>query len=892
MDVITCHVNADFDCLSAMVGAKKLFPGAVMVFPGSQEKPLREFLKTFPVEVLRMRDLDLDGISRLIIVDTNSPERIGMFKSILGSKGLKTFLYDHHLPSDNSIQATLATIEEVGAAATIMTEILRDKKIPIAPMEATMLALGIYEETGSMRFPSTTERDLLAAAYLLRRGANLNIVASYIKPQMSREDLALLNELMNTLEEILIGGVRLKIGSATIDAYMGDAAQLAHSIMDMEDIDGLVLVLNMDDKTVLIARSRAAEFDASQLMKRFDGGGHPMAASAIVKQANPAMVREDVSRILHEIVRPTKTVRDVMTGPVVSIQWNSTIKEAQQLLTKYEINVLPVLIKSGYQGLITREIVEKAIFHGFHQSIVMEFTTSDAMITTPDTSIREIEEAMIENNQRFVPVLEEEKVVGAITRTDLLRTIYEDYIRRRRTSQPTHQDVKPHITRNVSTLLKERFPRHFYGLLVKAGDVADFLGVKVYLVGGTVRDLLRAEQNFDMDIVVEGDGPLYAQELASRLHCGKLVTHSRFQTAKLSCFSDMPRGLPSDFSIDIATARTEYYEKPAALPTVETSSIKRDLYRRDFTINTLAVCLNHKGFGNLIDFFGGQRDLKERTIRVLHNLSFIEDPTRAFRAVRFSERFDFKISKHTEKLMKTALRFNLFDRLSGSRLYDELLLTFRETEPVKATKRLSTYSLLKVIHQDLDFTRQMEVLLQSVHDAISWYRLAFFEREIDTGTIYMMALLYGLSVGSLGSALERLSAPPKVCGIVSRALQNAHPLLSVLVLDDPVGNYRVLSGLPIENILFLMAMGNDEKKKKAISKYLTEQRYVKPLVDGKVLIRMGIVPGPVYSAIMKDVLEQKLLGRLASLEEEITYVKENYISLCVGDQIPVQEATN
>lgn len=207
--------------------------------------------------------------------------------------------------------------------------------------------------------------------------------------------------------------------------------------------------------------------------------------------------------------------------------------------------------------------------------------------------------------------------------------------------------------------------------------MAEELGFNAYLVGGSVRDLLRGEENLDIDVVIEGDGITFARALGERLNA-KVRTHQKFGTAQI--FAQKSK-------LDVATARTEYYESPAALPKVETSSIKKDLYRRDFTINTLAVKLNLKDFGLLIDFFGGQRDLREKTIRVLHNLSFVEDPTRAFRAIRFSERFGFKISKHTENLIKSTIEMKLFDMLSGPRLYEELLISFKETEPIKTLKK-------------------------------------------------------------------------------------------------------------------------------------------------------------------------------------------------------------
>jgi tRNA nucleotidyltransferase (CCA-adding enzyme) len=331
----------------------------------------------------------------------------------------------------------------------------------------------------------------------------------------------------------------------------------------------------------------------------------------------------------------------------------------------------------------------------------------------------------------------------------------------------------------------------------------------------------------------------------------------------------------------VATARMEYYESPAALPKVEVSSIKKDLSRRDFTINTLAVKLIKKDFGMLIDYFGGQRDLKEKTIRVLHNLSFIEDPTRAFRAVRFSERFGFKISKHTQNLMKSALRMNLFDKLSGSRLYEELRMTFDETEPVRAIKRLSEYGLLKVIQKNLVFDGEMESRLQSLHDTLSWFNLLFLDERLDKSTLYLMTLLSSLSDEDRDMALCRLSTPPKINEKNTKGIMMAKELLRMLPLQDPARIYKVMHVIDGETLLFAMALTPDTYKKKEISQYLLELRKIKPHLTGTDLKNMGIISGPIYSRIFATLLEGRLSGNLRTKEDEIAAVR--------GLQLPTEQ---
>lgn len=854
-----------------MIGAKKLYPDAKVVFPGSQEKKVRDFISAFqPIEISRIKDIDLSKVTRLILVDTKSPERIGIFSELLKKKDLTIHIYDHHPRKEEDIKGAVEVIEDVGATATIFAEILKSKKIPITPMEATVLCLGIYEETGSLLFPTTTERDMLASAFLLKKGASLKIVGNFIRTEMTKEELDLLNELLRSSFDMDINGIRVKIVKAVREEYVGDAAHIAHRIMDMEDIDGLVFLLATEGKTLVIGRSRAPELDISEVMRALGGGGHPTAASASVKDIPLELLEERVRELVRSVIRSTKTAMDIMTTPVITIPSESTIKEAESMMTRYGVNVLPVVKDGKYSGIISREIVEKAIFHGFKKSKVYDFATTDAFTVTPDTPIQEIEALMIEQNQRFMPVIEGDRIIGAITRTDILRTLYEDILRRSRlTSYPAG---KPLAERNLSNVIRDRFPPSVVEILRLAGEVADSMGFVAYLVGGSVRDLIMGQENLDIDIVIEGDGIAFANEFAKRLNA-KIRTHERFGTAQV---------FTKELKIDVATARTEYYESPAALPTVETSSIKKDLYRRDFTINTLAIKLNPKDFGLLIDFFGGQRDIREKTIRVLHNLSFIEDPTRAFRAIRFSERFGFKLSKHTEALIRSALRMNLFEKLSGARIYEELLLTFHETEPVRTIKRLSEYGLLKVIHPEITFDKRMESILQGIHDTLSWFNLLFLKEKPDSGILYLMALLSGLDEKKREEAFLRLSTPPRLIGQINSGLSKAKELMMILPLKDTVKIYNHLYNLSIETLLFTMAVTPDEEKKKEISHYLLNLRQIRPLIKGEDLIRIGIKPGPVYSEIFRAVLEEKLKGGLKTKEEEIEFIKERYKSISLG----------
>lgn len=867
MQIITTHLNADFDSLASCMAAKKLYPQALIVLPGSMERRVKLFFENFkPFEIKKLKEIEPDKVKTLIVVDTRSKGRIGELSQFL-QPGIKVHLYDHHPSGEDDIKADFEITEQIGALSSLFTEIFRKKNIEISPMEATLLCLGIYEETGCLLFPSTTPRDVEAVAYLLKRGANLNLVSQFLKEELSKEEIALFNELLKSLDEHIIYGKRINIAHGVMETSQ-DISHIAQKVMDIIDTDALFIIIGMEDKLVIIGRSSIPEIDVGSILGSFGGGGHWAAGSATIKDMPVDILIEELLNVIGKQIKPLKVAKDLMTTPVITVQWNTPIKEVEKMMTKYGINAIPVLRDGKYIGVITRGVVEKAIFHGLQKSRVSDFATTDAYTAEEDTPIMEIEKNMVELNQRFVPILKYDKVVGVITRTDILRNLYEELIRKFKLSQPK-EEPSEEVRRNVANLLQEFFPEEIYRILLTAGELADELGYGAFLVGGSVRDMLMRIPSPDLDIVVEGDGINFAKRLAEKIE-GKVTPHPRFATAKI--LKEISKNSKKvDFHIDIATARTEYYESPAALPKVETSSIKKDLYRRDFTINSLAVKLNSRDFGLLLDFFGGQRDIKDKRIRVLHNLSFVEDPTRAIRAVRFSEKLGFRISKHTENLIKIAVKMGIFEKLKDSRLYEELMLLFKETIPHQAIKRLKDYGLLKIFHPKLE-QKEIKETLTKAYEIIQGVELLFLKEKYRLEFIYLMTILWQLEYEERIEFLEKISAPENIRRKLLSDIEDAKKSLKLLDDDDPVKVYNILKPLNIETII-LMIIFSQKWQKQAISLFLTKLRYIRPLIKGDDLKKIGINPGPIYREIFERIMNEKLRGRLNSKEEEIEFVR-------------------
>lgn len=865
MEIITTHTNADFDAVAAMMAAKKLYPEARLIFPGTQERNVKAFIAHHAIEFDKIKDIPFEGVTRLIIVDCKNAGRLGRLSEIVKKKDLKIHIYDHHPIAPGDLRGEIEVIEEVGATTTLFVERLKEKNIPLSQTEAALFAIGIYEETGSLTFPTTTPRDVMAIAHLLSCGLDLKSVSRYLIHEMDASQIALLDELIHNAKTYYIDSLKIVIARGETEKYISELSTITHRVRDMENIDVLFVLVRMEDKIQMVARSRFPFVDVGEVAREFGGGGHATAASASIKDLTTIQVEERILDLLRQRIKPFKTARDIMTTPVKTVHKDVRVNEAGDLMTRYGINVLPVIDGDRLTGLITREIIQKAIFHKYGNLPVTDLMSTEFYRVTADTPFREIQSTMIEHNQRFMPVVEGERIVGAITRTDILRALHEDITKTWEVSAEKGPK-RPH-EKNLRHMLRERLPKRIERLLQDIGVAAERMGVSAYAVGGFVRDILLSVENYDIDIVIEGDGIAFAENFAAKTGA-RVRSHQRFGTAVII--------FPDDFKIDVATARTEYYEYPTALPTVELSSIKKDLYRRDFTINTLAIKLNKKDFGTLIDFFGGQRDLKEKTIRVLHNLSFIEDPTRIYRAIRFEQRFGFRIARHTQNLIRSATQIDLFHRLSGRRLFTELVLLLSEEYPAKPVARLAEFDLLRFIHPSLQWDPERATLFQNIKDALAWYRLLFLSKKYEPWQVYFFGFIDSLSTKATEEMCQRLNIREVFLEKIrltkkdaSNLLQRFYRMRSV----KPSRLYDLFKGYPQETLLYLMAKATKEEAKKGISLHLSHLQDVRLSITGRDLSQLSVKPGPLYGKVMGETLKAKLDGLVETREEELEFAK-------------------
>ena len=526
----------------------------------------------------------------------------------------------------------------------MLVERLIEHGIPVTPVEATLLGLGIYEDTGNLTYASTTHRDVRALAWLLEpeRGVNLREVGEFLHHPISNEQRALLQTLMEQCEFLDVGGHRIVITTATAPGFDDELSTIAARLRDFHEPDALFVIVDLGEMVQLVARSTTDAVDVGKIAQALGGGGHNRAAAAHLRHTTPADLRARIIALVQEHSRAAGVVRQIMSvGRPQMLGPELTVAQACELMRRWGHEGFPV-VEAGADGrerllgILARREADRALDHNLGDQPVHRFMRAGVFTVQPEDSIATLRRTMIESNWGQIPVVDERgEIIGIVTRTDLIKLWDEALLPERRAAEMS--------ARLARTLVPVQ-----HHLLQFIGKEVDAMKYAVYVVGGFVRDLMLEKRpgsgansaapaqpgasaaglarplSLDVDIVIEGDAIAFAHRMRAR-YGGRIVEHRRFGTAKwlldsadapvkwgsllagLSVAAD-PADLPKH--LDFVTARTEFYTEPAVLPTVQQSSIKLDLHRRDFTINTIALCLNPERWGELLDFWGGLNDLR------------------------------------------------------------------------------------------------------------------------------------------------------------------------------------------------------------------------------------------------------------------------------------------
>lgn len=896
MDLILCHTTADFDTLGAAVGLTRLLPGARIVLGGGAHPAVRDFLALHRDEyaLIERRSVPADQIRSISVVDTQQRDRLGKVAEWLDLPNVEITVYDHHPDADSDIPAAHRQIDSVGSTTTLIVERLQAEQVTPTPIEATVMALGIHVDTGSLTFDHATVRDARSLAWLMEQGANLRVIAEYVDPGLSPELQDILSTALNDLETRSVEGFAIGSVVLKLDQFTPGLSSVASQLMDLTELDALLLGAHYGDALTVIGRSRIDGTDLNLLFKPLGGGGHPRAASVNLHEVKPdEVVQQLIADFAAQIPHPP-TARELMSSPVRTIRPETTIAEAQRILLRYGHSGLSV-VDAGDRlvGVISRRDLDVALHHGFSHAPVKGYMSTNLKTIAPQTLLPEIEALMVTYDIGRLPVLEDGQLLGIVTRTDVLRQLHRGAdlpTELHRATEPLTLKSQIQNSQALLAALQHCLLPELWNVLVLAAQSAEQRGWQLYVVGGAVRDLLRriqsgAQGNFliqDVDLVVDGfhrsaevgAGVELARSLQSLYPDTRLEVHGKFQTAALLWHND-----PALHSlwVDIATARTEFYPYPAANPEVEASSIRQDLYRRDFTINAMAIRLTGPRSGQLLDFFGGVLDLEARQIRVLHANSFIEDPTRIYRAVRFAVRLGFEIDDQTERYIRHAIASGIYEqaltRVSPAlqtRLRAELNYLLEAPYWKAALHKLADLEALRCIHPTLDMDRTL------------WRQLRLTERWLrhaqppQSWLMLLEVLLAHLAPEYRSPVAEHLQLPADTIERLA-SLATAQATVTEQLSPDQRPSQIVQILKPYsDRLLVLMAVRVARSQRKQIWRYLTHWSQVKAWIDGRDLKALGYKPGPQFRPILDALIAATLDQVITNRTEAENFVRDRF----------------
>lgn len=860
MHLVLTHEQADFDAVAACLAVHLLDESATPVLPRRLNRNVRAYLTLYGERLpfVAFEELGKRKIERITLVDTQS------LPSVRGAhKKPQVHVVDHH-PAGEQLSTDWTThLEQVGATTTLLVEDLQRAGAALDQVHATLLLLGLYEDTGSLTYGGTTTRDLLAAAWLLEAGANLSLAVDFLNHPLSAEQRAVYERLLEAAESHSIQGLTVVIALAKADGMVDEVSTLAHKLRDVYDPAGLFVLVGLDADVQLVARSTSDSINVGRIAERFGGGGHSRAAAALIHDKAAEAVRDELLALLPEVVEPPMTVGELMSRDPQLLSPDTSIGRAAERMQRSGHEGYPVVDEKKVVGLLTRRAVDRAMAHRMGDRPVSSIMDAGELVVHPSDSVEHLQELMIRHDWGQVPVADPQggQIIGIVTRTDLLRTLGNG----RRTAAPA----------NLADKLAAALPAARLALLREIAAQAEAQQVALYVVGGFVRDLLLGTPSVDFDLVTEGDAIQLAQSVAEKFG-GNVSSHRRFGTAKWQLDADSPalagvhhggasqEDLPA--SLDFVSARSEFYLHPTALPTIERGSIKLDLHRRDFTINTLALRLDGQYYGRLLDHWGGGQDLAAGRIRVLHSLSFVDDPTRMLRAVRLEQRLEFTIEERTLELLLKAR--SLLDRVSGDRIRSEFNQIFREAEILAIMDRLSGLALLVAVHPGLTWD---DWLRDQWRRALAFTPLPAWEIWDKPPVPFLLYALwvYRLEDSLAPEVLAVLNLPGTERQAIHEMRQVGRQLAALNKQAQPSEVVRVLEGRrEMALAAAWLALNDDTTAQSYIDRFLGQWRHVRPNVDGDDLRQLGLPPGPAYGRILDRLRDAWLNGELSNPAEE------------------------
>ncbi len=915
MDLALCHSNMDFDCLSAQYALTRLYPGCKMVLSNQLTGNVRNFiaLNRNLLPTVDIKYVDMTRVDRIFLVDCQHIERLdeavrAALTSVLPGRAKgrmpasasafpPIIIFDHHAPGategsgagrGGAVPAPGAAgsqIEYVGASTTLLVEKIMTEAVPLTSFDATVLAIGIYEDTGCLTFAGTTSRDAACVAFLLSRGADLALVREYMRTRLEADQIELFETLLQQSMTLEVEGHRYLIAAHSTPDFVDGLAVITRQLLELQSCEGAFTIVHMRDRVHLVGRSDSRTLDVRQVVRAFGGDGHPGAGSAVIKGGDVHSIKAEVVELIRQMSAPQPVAKDIMVSPIRTIRPDISMDEAGRLMLRYAMDGLVVMDNDEPVGIISRRDIDQSRHHRLGHARVSGFMSRPVLTVPEDATLVEMQQLMVSEDIGRLPVLDGQKrLVGLVSRQDVLNSLYGQAgggaLVHRGSDRKSRRSGLAASGNNLSRRLQS-FSAPIVEIIKVIGTAAQSADMTAYAVGGFVRDMLLERANFDLDFVIEGAAIELAETLArTDARFEIMARHERFGTANL-LFKD--GGIEQE--VDLSTARTEFYEFPAALPEVEPSKLEQDLLRRDFTVNALAVCINPSRFGELVDHFNGVRDLERKVIRILHPFSFIEDPTRIVRAARFAGRLGFHLDPTTKEQAKRAVSMGIFDDLGGVRIKEELKLILQSAERIKSLSLLQELGgNLCYLDRQLSFSGGVKRSLRRAERLLARYGNLGLEQayngseaqeRFENWIVYLGVLLSELVPERVESVLLRLQLTNKQRDAILSGLDLHRQMPLSMGELSRSELYLVLKGRPLQSLAIaasIAQVGTDLRR--ALKLYFDELVDTSLEITGRDLLNLGFAAGPRLGQVLEQVLAARLDKKIAGKEEELKLAGE------------------
>ncbi len=428
MQIVTTHKNTDFDALASVIAATLVFPGTLAVLPRTLNPNVKAFLSIHKdlFEALSAAEVPHEEVKRLIVVDANCWSRLERMEPLKGRKDLDLWVIDHH-PDGGTIAARRRVIEEVGATTTLLVRELRSARQTLTPMQATLFLAGIYEDTGNLSFPSTRAEDAYAAAWLLERRADLDILNRFLRPAYSERHKAILFRMLEKARRIRVNGHRISIPHAQVTGQVDGLAVVMRMYVEILGVDAAFGVFHdpADSRTMVIARSQSDAVDVGAILRRLGGGGHPRAGSVHLRNLPPEEIERRILEILREGGRAAVQISDLMSYPVWTVAPSTRMEEAAALLREKGITGIPVVEEGRLVGMISRRDFRKIRKPGQLKSPVKAFMATEVVTVSPTENVQDAARLLVKHDIGRLPVVQEGRMLGILTRSDVMRYFYD-----------------------------------------------------------------------------------------------------------------------------------------------------------------------------------------------------------------------------------------------------------------------------------------------------------------------------------------------------------------------------------------------------------------------------------------------------------------------------------